>query len=187
MVKEFEDPRDQTLNLLFDATQVWGEGRETTLEYAIKVVVGVANYARHHRVPVQVWGGNLRGTPAGGGEDDGRQWTELLKSLAQVFCGDGVTLGESLERLTPGASALVVAAAEDRQGIRSLGLARATLQRLVVVGLEEFGEPAAKDDLMDTLELARIPVARCRPGQLPRLLQDLEQLGQPSRERIKVA
>ena len=138
MVKEFEDPRDQTLHLLFDATQVWGEGRETTLEYAIKVVASVADYSRRNRVPVQVWGGNLRGTGAGGPGDEGRQWTELLRSLALVSCGDGVTLGESLERLTSGANALVVVSASDRQSIRSLGLARATLQRLVVVALEEF-------------------------------------------------
>ena len=187
MVKEFEDPRDQTLHLLFDATQVWGEGRETTLEYAIKVVASVADYSRRNRVPVQVWGGNLRGAGAGGPGDEGRQWTELLRSLALVSCGDGVTLGESLERLTSGANALVVVSASDRQSIRSLGLARATLQRLVVVALEEFGEPAPKDDSMDSLESARIPVARCRPGQLPLLLQGLEQLGRPSQEKVKVA
>jgi uncharacterized protein (DUF58 family) len=45
MVKEFGDPRDQTLCLCFDTAQVWGEGRETTLEYAIKVVASVADYS----------------------------------------------------------------------------------------------------------------------------------------------
>lgn len=186
MVKEFEDPRDQTLHLLFDATRVWGEGRETTLEYAIKVVASVADYARRHRVPVQVWGGDLPGTSAGGPGAD-RRWAELLKGLALVAAGDGASLSASIGRLTPGASALVVVSRGDHQGIRSLGLYGPTLQHLAVVALEEFGEPVSEDDPVDSLELARISVARCRPGQLPLLLQDLAQLGQPSYEKVKVA
>ncbi len=187
MVKEFEDPRDQTLHLLFDATRVWGAGRETTLEYAIKVVASVADYARRRRVPVQVWGGDLQGAACGGPATDGRQWTELLQGLALVASGDGTSLSAHLGHLTPGASALVVVSRGDQQSVRSLGLYGPSLQHLAVVALEEFGEPAPEDDLMDSLELARISVARCRPGQLLLLLQALEQLGQPTYEKVKVA
>ena len=64
MVKEFEDTQDQTLCLLFDATQVWGEGKESTLEYSIKIVASIADYARCHRGSVRLWGGNLGGESA---------------------------------------------------------------------------------------------------------------------------
>ncbi|MFQ6029748.1 MAG: DUF58 domain-containing protein, partial [Dehalococcoidia bacterium] len=113
MVKEFEDPRDQTLHLLFDATQVWGEDRETTLEYGIKIVASVGDYARRHRVLVQIWGGGLREEIAGPEEHGGQTWPQVLKQLALLLPGDGDRLTESLNRLPQGASALAVVAADD--------------------------------------------------------------------------
>ena len=64
MVKEFDSSRGQTLHLLFDATQVWGRGKETTLEYGIKILASAAAYAGRRQVPAQVWGGGLAGDNA---------------------------------------------------------------------------------------------------------------------------
>ena len=89
MVREFEDPQDPTLHLLFDATQSWGEGRESSLEYSIKLVASVANYARLHRVPVRVWAGTLGAGQPAAGQPAWANWQRLLESLALVEPGAG--------------------------------------------------------------------------------------------------
>jgi uncharacterized protein (DUF58 family) len=182
MVKEFEDPRDQTLCLLFDSTQVWGEGKDTTLEYAIKVVASVADYARRNRISVRIWGGNLPGDTTGPSYYSTQvetPWSELLRGLALAAPGEGRSLAESLEQLPPGSSALVVVSAGDGPGLRAVGQAAARLHRLAVVALEGFGEPESSSSLLDALELARVSVARCRPGQLPETLWKLGGLPSP--------
>ena len=182
MVREFEDPKDHTLHLLFDATQSWGEGRESSLEYSIKFVASVASYARTHRVPVQVWGGTLgTGQPA---QDD---WQRTLKSLAMVELGQGPSLSQSLGRLPAGSTALAVCSVGDRQSARAMRLTGGNLNRLVVVALEEFGEPDSCDDLLDELACPRVQVIRCRPGQLPQALKRLEGLEEPSSRQQKIA
>jgi uncharacterized protein (DUF58 family) len=152
MVRDLEDPQDQALHLLFDATQVWGEERDTTLEYAIKIIAGVADYARRHSVPVQVWGGGLqsqeaaigvgaiRESPLHSGPSQGIPWPRLLHGLALAAPGDGPSLARSLRQLPPGANALVVVSAGDLHGRQALRLTAPALRRLSVVWLEGFGE-----------------------------------------------
>ena len=182
MVREFEDPKDHTLHLLFDATQSWGEGPESSLEYSIKLVASVGNYARLHRVPVQVWGGN-----ANAGQLAEADWQRLLKSLALVELGQGPSLPQSLSKLPAGSSAFAVCSAGDRQTARAVRLAGSNLNRLVVVALEEFGEPDSCDDLWDDLACNRIQVIRCRPGSLPQALKQLESLESPNFYRQRAA
>ena len=182
MVREFEDPQDPTLHLLFDATQSRGEGHESSLEYSIKLVASVANHARLHRVPVQVWGG----TPDAGEPAEG-DWQRLLKSLALVEPGQGPSLPQSLGRLPAGSSALAVLSIGDRQRARAMSLAGLNLNRLVVVALEGFGEPDSCDDVLDELACAGGQVIRCRPGQLPQALKQLEGLQAPAPLRQRVA
>ncbi len=183
MVREFEDPQDPTLHLLFDATQSWGEGRESSLEYSIKLVTSVANYARLNRVPVQVWGGN----PEAGQPAVGDNWQRLLRSLALVETGQGPSLPQSLGSLPAGSSALAVFSTGDRQSARAMSLAGLNLHRLVAVALEGFGEPDSCDDLLDELTCAGGNVIRVRPGQLPQALKQLERLEAPSPLQQRVA
>jgi uncharacterized protein (DUF58 family) len=186
MVREFEDPQDHTLHLIFDATQSWGEGRESSLEYSIKLVASVANYARLHRVPVQVWGGTLGAGLYAPLESRG-DWQRLLRSLALVEPGQGPSLPQSLGRLPAGSSALAVFSAGERQSARAMSLAGLNLNRLVVVALEGFGEPDSSDDLLDELACAGGQVIRVRPGQLPQALTQLEGLEAPAPLRQRVA
>jgi uncharacterized protein (DUF58 family) len=193
MVKEFEDPQDQTLYVLFDAIQEWGEGRDTTLEYGIKVAASVADYARRQRVSVRLWGGSLTGEVSGASRAASQEthahssWTQVLKKLAMVKAGEGPRLTESLGHVPPGSSALVVVPAGDAQSIRAVGLAAAKLHRVIVVALEDFGETEGSGRLLDSLEQARIPVVRCRPGHLLETFQSLEQLGLRAFEKLKIA
>jgi len=180
MVKEFEDAKDPTLHLLFDATQVRGQGKETSLEYGIKVVASAADYVLRNLGSVRMWGGRLRGEVAGQAEGDRITWPELLKSLALVKAGEGWRLSEALVQIPSGSSALVVVCADDRPAIRAIDEVAPTLERLVVVGLEGFQEAESDDNLLGSLDLERVSVIRCRPGRLPETLQSLERLSGPS-------
>jgi hypothetical protein len=46
-----------------------------------------------------------------------------------------------------------------------------------VVALEGFGKPESSNDLLAALELARVQVARCQPGQLVETLGWLSEMG----------
>jgi uncharacterized protein (DUF58 family) len=171
MVKEFEDPRDQTLCLLFDATRVWGEDKDTTLEYAVKIVASVADYARRHRVSARVWGGGLQGqvyseTP----------WPAILKKLALAAPGTGPGLAESLDLVPAGSSALAIVSPGDLSSLGALQRSAAAFRQLAVVILAGFGEPALGVEILDGLAAGRISVVNCPPGQLTQTFTALEQL-----------
>ena len=182
MVREFEDPQDPRLHLVFDATQSWGQGPDASLEYSIKLVASVANYARLRRVPVQVWGGALDA-----GQQAADNWQRLLRSLALVQAGQGASLAQSLGRLPAGSNVLAVFSTGNRQSARAVSLAGLNMNRMVVVALEGFGEPDSCDDLLDELACAGGQVIRCRPGQLPQALKQLEGLEATASLRQRVA
>ena len=178
MVKEFEDAQDPTLDLLYDATQVFGEGKDTTLEYAIKLVASAAGYAARNRGSVRVWGGRAHGETCGDSGLDDMNLSELLESLARVEGGEGMALTQSLSQLPVGASALVVVSAGDAQAIQLLSQIGPTLHRIAVVVLEGFGPP--EDNLsLKALESLGAAVIKCRPGGLMDTFQALEHLGGP--------
>ena len=178
MVKELEDPVDRTLYLVFDATRVWGEGRETTLEYGIKVVASVAHYAHRNQMPVRVLGGGLGAAEGRPARD--RPWHtsvpehRLLKELAMVALGDGLGLAETLAHVPAGASALVAVSPADRPAMQAIARTSPMLHRLTVVSLEGFGEPEPGGEDLGALRAAKIPVVRCRPGGIREALQSLE-------------
>lgn len=184
MVKELEDPLDRTTYLLFDATRVWGEGRETTLEYGIKAVASVAGFAQRSDLPVQVLGGGLSARASQTGEalrGSPETWPLLLKELALVKPGDGLEIAENLAKLPPGASAVVVVFATDRSALQALAKASSTLQTVVLISLEGFcnGEtdPKTEQEMhpgdLKSLLAAKIPVIPCRPGELRQALDAL--------------
>ena len=171
MVKEFDDPSQSALHLVFDATQVRGEGRETTLEYAIKIVASAAAYANGIRVPVQISGGGVEGDLRG--DSVGSNWPEILRRLALVAPGDGDMLSKTLTRLPPGSNVVAAVCLEDATILREVAKIIPFHQRMVVVSLEGFGEEDSGIFEIERLESAGAAVVRCRIGQLTRALESL--------------
>jgi len=177
MVKEFEDAKDPNLDLVFDASHVQGDDKDTTLEYAIKIVASAADYAVRDLGSVKVWGGNLHGEPVGSSEGGNMTWPELLRRLALVKDGDGWSSSRSLSQIYSGSSALVVISADDQPAALAISRMAPVMQRLVVVVLEGFGESESGGPALDTVNQIHIPVLRCVPGQLEETLHALENLG----------
>ena len=188
MVKELEDPADRTLYLVFDATTTRGEGRETTLEYGIKIIASVLNYVHRNQVPVELVGGGIRSReqvrlglenryPSGG-------WPQLLTELAMVKPGDGPALDQSLTKLPFGATALVVVSCADVTAMEALTRASANLHTLVVVCLEGFGDREVEDAGFHPLHATRTQIVHCRPGHLEEALRSLTTFKGPSLSNI---
>ena len=184
MVKEVEDPADRTLYLVFDATRVWGKGRETTLEYGIKIIASAMVYAHRNQIPVKLLGGGIgdKGQASSGPEthDSWRGWPPLLKNLALVIPGDGPVLADMLAKIPPGSTAMAVVALADRRAVGALARASAVLRHLTVVTLEGFEELEAKEAGLRSLRAAGVPVVRCLRGQIEDALRSLEVLKGPS-------
>ena len=176
MVKEFDSSQGQSLYLLFDATQVWGQGKETSLEYGIKIVASAAAYARGRQVPAQVWGGGLAGDTATASAVTDISWRQLLRSLALVSPGAGQGIVEELQRVAPGSIALAVVSIADRQAIQAISMLAGNLGRLVVVTLEGFGEPEPAAGIFSALQRTGCYLVRCRQGKLEDAFVALEQM-----------
>ena len=167
---------NQTLHLLFDATQVWGRGKETTLEYGIKIVASTADYARRRQVPAQVWGGGLAGDSATLTVATDVSWRRLLRRLALVSPGEGQGMVEGIRRVPPGSMALVVVSIADGQAIQAISFLAKKLGRIVVVTLEGFGEPDPATGDFAALQRAGCALVRCRQGELEDALVALQQM-----------
>ena len=185
MVKETEDQTDLALHVIFDCGDVWGEGRETNFEYAIKLAVAVADYALKHGVPVRVWGSHLFGAhvaTAGSTGDPGvvtLTWPELLESLAAARPTGREATEQGLASLPTGANLFMAVSAGDGPAHGNLSRALARSGESMVVLLEGFGEPSGVGDASSTLERAGASVLSCRPGGLAQTLSEIERLGQP--------
>ena len=183
MVKETEDETDQTLHITFDSGDVWGDGRDTNFEYAIKLAATMANYALNNGVPVKVWGSHLNGVSVANAGSTGSShgatvtWTELLESLAVARPTGRVAMGEGLASLPTGANLFAVVSAEDGMAHADLRRALGRTGQSIVVRLEGFGEPAPNADAGHSLELAGASVLTCRPGDLTRTLSEIEGIG----------
>lgn len=178
MVKEFEDAQDPTLDLLYDTTHVYGEGKDTTLEYAIKLVASAADYSVRNQGSVRVWGGQAQGETCGDSGHDEMSLSGFLEGLARVEAGEGMSLTQSLSRLAAGSSALIVVSAGDAEAIQLISQIGPTLNRIAIVVLEGFGAPDGGGALRP-LESLGSPVIKCGPGMLMETLQSLENLGGP--------
>lgn len=186
MVKETEDETDQTLHIMFDSGDVWGEGRETNFEYAIKLAATVAGYALKNGVPVRVWGSHLSGASVAAAGSTGDAlgitltWPELLESLAVARPAGREAMGEGLAGLPTGANLFIVVSANGGAAHENLSRALARSGESIVVRLEGFGEPAGNGDAGNSLEWIGASVLTCRPGGLARTLSEIEGMGQPN-------
>ncbi|MCH7737494.1 MAG: DUF58 domain-containing protein [Chloroflexi bacterium] len=183
MVKETEDQTNRTLHIMFDSGDPWGYGRESNFEYAIKLVVSVADYALKNMVPVRLWGSNLRGSnfAAPGSVSDFKgvtlAWPDLLNLLAVAQPTGRAAMGEGLANLPTGANLFVVVAADDWPSHQNLDRALARSGEAVVVRLEGFGEPQSAEDPAMSLGQAGASLLTCNPGGLEQTLTDIENLG----------
>ena len=171
VVKEMEDISERALTIVFDTRLDVGRGRETTLEYSVKLAASIGLHALSSGQSVRMVAGITRG-----------EWSDpqgFLRELALVEAGDSPGLTALLQTASRSPVLLILAAA-DAQGVGSVEQGASSRSGLAAVVLEGF-EPAVEvPGVADRLGRAGVPTVVCRQGALGDAIGALERAGRPS-------
>lgn len=165
MVKEFDRLPQGDVSFAFNPSIDLGEGKDTTLEYSIKIAASLARDCFLSGKPYRMW----PGTDNDGSFDD---WHAVLDYLARLQPSDDPALHDSLARVSHGGAVVVALSAADRQGISLLARQHDHSNRPIAVLLEGFG-PGEDPNAFDLLLRAGWQAVRCGPGDIATALNDL--------------
>ena len=164
MVKEFDRIPLGEVRLAFTTQIDEGKGKDTTLEYAVKIAASVAKRSFQDGRPFRMW-------PAAP-EEVLSTWHGLLEHLAIVEKGTPVSIGEFLDqRAMPGMSVLIVSAA-DRETLRLVREQSHLSGNLTVVLLRGFATEE-ESHAEHTLSRKGMTVMSCTAGGLRAVLDSL--------------
>jgi len=164
MVKEFDTATDGDLRVAFNPGIVLGEGRETTLEYGIKVSVAVTRWAFQSGRAFRLWPSPSQGA--------GSTWHGTLEFLARLQAHESASIRDALGHPGPSGVMVAVVSEADVESLRLLATLRPQHGRVVAVLLQGFGEdehPGARG----MLQGAGMTVVRCRKGQMAEAMDSL--------------
>ena len=164
MVKEFEEMRAGSLIITFDARSSFGEGRESTLEYAVKIAASLAKYYATQGIKFYLLPG--RGlTPS--------PLSDSLEFLARVKPG-GITNLEELLQLAriPYPTLLIVSLADPLAPEIVERLSRRA-SSLTIVALAEFGSSELPLDLLFRVTSQRTTFISCPQGKLEETIRKI--------------
>ena len=166
MVKEFDQtPRGEVRMALNPGVNL-GWGRETTLEYAIKIAASLARYSFNEGRQFRMW-------PGGVGADL-TTWHKVLEHLARIRAEPQPSVSESLSYRGPHGISVVAVSSADEDSIRQLQQLRYP-RGIVVVIMEGFD---SREDLEASDKIARhgLDVIGCKVKELPKALGTLGKL-----------
>ena len=168
MVKVLEESQEDSVAIVFDSTQDRGTGRDTELEYSVKLAASVAGFAARTGKRVRVLTGGL--------PPQETEWTSLLRGLALLEPGCGPGLSGLLDSVPAGAKVLALVSDKDLGGIDSLARRSRGMGGMAVIVYHGFGY--GPDDLgqssLEALRKTGVPVLGCTPGGLEECLAILQ-------------
>ena len=167
MVKEFDRTPQGEVRLAFNPGFESGNGRDTTLEYAVKIAAGVARRCFLDGRPFRMWPTGPEGGPT--------TWHGVLEHLARLESRTDDSIPQLLShRGLPGVSVMVVSAG-DRNTLTSLQQQPFRAGHMVAVLLEGFGprEDEEAADAAEALGRMGMTVVPCRIGELRDALESV--------------
>ena len=166
MVREFDQPPRGELRIAFNPGVDLGKGRDTTLEYAIKIAASLARRSFREGRPFRIWPGWTKANLT--------TWHGVLEHLARIRAEPASAVAELIScKGQPGISVIVVSAA-DEDSIRLLrGLQSPDC--VTVVMMEGFD---SKEDAAARRKLAKLGlrVVPCHLNELRRALAALAEV-----------
>jgi hypothetical protein len=166
VVKEFEETSQGSVLVAFECSREWGSGRETTLEYSVRIAASLA------RLSGQV--GRFSGVLAPPTPLLAAHWMEAMDYLAGLTVGGGAGLEELVASVGPGQTLVAVVPAAATDLIPCLGSLSARGVRLVVVLLEGFAEEEAPGEFVSSLSAGGAGVVHCPRGNLEEAVAALD-------------
>ena len=168
MVKEYDRSPETQVTVAFDATKNFGEGKETTLEYSIKLAASIARACYLSATPFRMT------PPWPSPEFPG--WRAALDYLARLRQGQGPGLAELLNNGGVPGHLIVVVALVDHPAVEALCRLPASRLAATVV-LQGFAPEEERLSLLELLRSTGVPVIPCGPGNIPTTLDALAQVG----------
>ena len=169
IVKELEDTTERALTVAFDVRQSIGEGRETTLEYSIKLAATIGLYVMSLGESIRLVAGGLQG-----------EWAypePFLRQLAMIEPAESPALSTLLQTEVGPSPAIAIVAAPDEREANELAESLARLPRLAAVVLEGFGPLHEQVGQAEAIRRAGVPTVVCRQGNLAEAIAELQNAG----------
>ena len=163
MVKQFDQTPRGELRIAFNPGVNLGRGRETTLEYAIKIAASLACYSFNDGRRFRMW--------PGGTEADLTTWHNVLEHLARIQAEPQPSVSELLRHRNPQGISIVAISAADQDAFQQL-LRLQYPQGIVVVMMEGFD---SREDVQVRHEISNqgLTVVPCKVNELSKALQAL--------------
>ena len=173
VVKQFEGASLVPVAVAFPTDQDWGEGRDTTLEYSIKIAASVGLQCARSGNPLSVL--------AGPSPLPNADWLQAMDYLAGLSPGEGRSLAEADVAAGDSAETLVAILPAARGDLIPdvLRLAEGH-PRLIAIVLEGFTSAETADEFVSRLSGRVHELIRCRRGQLNAALAGLGRAWLPS-------
>ena len=162
MLKEFEQAGQGSLSVAFETKDDFGEGRETTLEYSIKIAASLGRLCTDSGQSLDILAGEEPLLGAG--------WHDAMDYLARLKNGGGEG---TLAELTAIASAQTLVVIIPSRPDRNLLQLSQRFNRLVLVLLEGFTPTEKSDDFAAQLPLGNVEIIHCSPGDLTGAIEKL--------------
>jgi uncharacterized protein (DUF58 family) len=164
MLKEFEQAGKDSAVVIFPTRRDFGTGRETTLEYSIRIAASLARVTEDSGRNIDILAGGYRLRNAG--------WQEAMDCLARLQVDAKTGLPELKEAVQLGL-VVVVAPAMETELVPILSQLSKQALRTVVVILEGFAPDEIPGGFLYGLNRANLEIIRCSRGNLATTLERL--------------
>jgi uncharacterized protein (DUF58 family) len=165
MLKQFEESRQGSLAVAFDAEHDVGAGRETTLEHSIRIAASLTRLTAQSGRTVDLF--------TGGAWLSGAGWQKAMENLARLEAGGKGSLADLAQAVMPDQTVVAVVTAADREQVPLLAALSQRARKLVIILLEGFAPDEYPQEFYDRLMGLYTEVIRCPAGGLERCIGEL--------------
>ncbi len=163
MLKEFEQANQGSVTITFETRRDFGTGRETTLEYSIKIAASLAKLSADSGRSIDIIAGETPLHNAG--------WREAMDYLSHLEVGGKAALAELTA--TPGQVVVAIVPAIETELISTLSQLADRVRGLAVVLLEDFAPNETPHELLSRLKGSNLNIISCSRGNLETAIKKL--------------
>ncbi len=164
VVKEFEESSQGSIAVAFETSRDWGEGKETTVEYAIKIAASLARHSGDSGRGIGILAGPAPLSQAG--------WLEAMDYLAGLTVEEAAGL-EALTAPEAGRTLVAIVPVKETGLIPCLQHLAERERRLVVVLTEGFAAGEMPGEFTSRLGGGNVDLVRCLRGDLEATVEAL--------------
>ncbi len=165
MLKEFEQANQGSVTVVFATSRDFGTGRETTLEYSIKIAASLARLCADSGRSIDIIAGETPLHNAG--------WREAMDYLAHTEVEAKAGLAELTASPEPGQVVVAIVPAIETGLIPTLSQLAGRVRGLVVVLLEGFAPDETPHEFTSRLKGSNLDIVNCFRGNLEAAIKRL--------------